>query len=138
MSPLLQDGNEIHNLDIEPSKGVDIVNDCTNMTDVPDHSYDIVLFNSAVEHIVNVQGALDEIKRVLKPDGTLVASAPGVFPKHDAPIDTLIRLPLLKDWENLLGPDWVIDKFLKTTPIPAKPVYNFPDLVFMTIVSATL
>jgi len=136
LAPLLQEGNEICNLDIEFSNGVDIVNDCTDMIDVSDHSFDIVLFNSAVEHIADVQAALEEIKRVLKLDGIFVASAPGVFPKHNAPIDTLLRLPGLEDWEKLLGTDWVIDDFRKTTPIPAKPIYKFPDLVFATIINA--
>ncbi|MCP4397973.1 MAG: methyltransferase domain-containing protein [bacterium] len=136
LEPLLQNGNEIINLDIQPNIGVDIVNDCTDMIDVFDRSFDIVLFNSAVEHIEDVQAALGEIKRVIKSDGIFVASAPGVFPKHDAPIDTLLRLPNLEDWEQLLGPGWEIENFRKTTPIPAKPFYKFAELVFATIIKA--
>lgn len=134
--PLKQNGNRITNLDFCELTGVDIVDDCTNMVDVADSTFDIVLFNSAVEHILDPHAALSEIRRVIKPDGKLIASAPGVFPKHDAPVDTLLRLPELGDWINLLGSGWIVDDFRRTMRRKPRPLYRFDGLVFTTVVVA--
>lgn len=134
--PLAERVNKVINLDMKEGDGVDVVNDCRDMKDVSDQSIDIVLFFSGVEHILEPKRAINEIYRVLKPDGLLAASAPGVYPKHDDPIDTMLRLPRLDDWQELLGPRWKIMEFSKTTPCPAKAFYKFNELVFATIVIA--
>ncbi len=136
MSPLLKRGNVITNLDMKQSNGVDIVADCTDMKIIRDNTYDIALFTSGVEHIVEVKKALSEIKRILKPEGFMICSAPGVYPRHDDPIDTMLRLPAVEDWEKLLGVEWKIIEFRKSTPVPAKPFYHFNELVFATVIKA--
>ena len=136
MKPLLDRENSITNLDMKNSKGVDLVSDCTDMQCIKDRSYDIALFTSGVEHIIDVKRAIDEIKRVLKINGFMICSAPGVYPRHDDPIDTMLRLPTKDSWGILLGKDWQISGYWKTSPIPAKPCYNFKKLVFATIVKA--
>jgi SAM-dependent methyltransferase len=136
MRPLIARGCVIHNLDMKKAEGVDIVNDCTEMVDIKDHTYDIVLFCSGIEHIANVDKALSEIKRVLKKDGIMIASAPGVYPEHHDPIDTLLRLPTRRSWEKILEDDWAIDTFVKTPPMPAAEGYCFNKLVFATIIKA--
>jgi SAM-dependent methyltransferase len=136
MTPLIARGCALHNLDMKKSKGVDIVADCTDMKCVEDGSYDVVLFTSGVEHIVEVTKALQEIRRVLKCDGFMVCSAPGVYPTHNDPIDTMLRLPTKESWNSLLGNAWEIQGFWTTTPMRADPRYNFNELVFATIVKA--
>ncbi|MCK5707861.1 MAG: methyltransferase domain-containing protein [Candidatus Aureabacteria bacterium] len=136
MTPLIERGNKIINLDMKSSKGVDIVEDCTNMQSIKNGSYDISLFTSGVEHIIDVNRALSEIHRILKYDGFMICSAPGVYPRHDDPIDTMLRLPNKEDWSNLLDKDWNIIEFIKTKPLPAKPSYKFDKLVFATIIKA--
>lgn len=136
MKPLLDRGCIIHNLDIKHAYGVDIVNDCTNMIDIEDHKYDIVLFFSSIEHIAAPSKALSEIQRVIKNDGLLYASAPGVYPRHNDPIDTMLRLSTCESWKSILGNQWRIELFRKTRPIPAKPSYSFKELVYVTVIRA--
>jgi SAM-dependent methyltransferase len=137
IKPLSDRGCRIFNLDIKQAPGVDIVNDCTNMVDVENNQFDIVFFFEGIEHIIDVSKALSEIYRVLKDDGVLYASAPGVYPKHDDPIDTLLRLPSLESWERVLGSAWIIDCFEKTQPVPAKRSYRFDKLVYSTTIRAS-
>lgn len=136
MQPLTERGCVIHNLDIKHAPGVDIVNDCADMIDVKDNAYDIVLFCSGIEHITNVDKALVEIKRVLKKNGALIASAPGVYPEHHDPIDTLLRLPTRRSWEKVLEDGWTVEEFMKTEPKPAPEGYGFDKPVFATVVKA--
>lgn len=136
LQPLLARGNLIDHLDMKTGRGINIVADCTDMKTVAALSYDIVLFTSGVEHLLEPLKALQEIHRVLKDDGFMVCSAPGVYPFHPDPIDTMLRLPDLESWKELLAGAWVIEGFWATTPIPAKPFYHFSDLVFASVVSA--
>jgi SAM-dependent methyltransferase len=138
MLPLKERSCQLINLDMKATPGVDIVNDCTNMLDVADKSIDVVLFFSGIEHIVDPSTVLAEIKRVLKDKGVVYMSAPGVYPKHNDPIDTMLRLPTRKSWEELLGPLWHIKEFRATTPMPASAAYNFNEQVYATIVEVTI
>jgi len=134
MQPLLERNNSIINLDMKKSNGVDIIADCTDMQCIKDDSYDIALFTSGVEHIVEVDKALLEIRRILKPGGFMICSAPGIYPEHHDPIDTMLRLPSLEDWKFFLKDSWQISDFLKSSPVPARPDYNFKELVFATVI----
>jgi len=138
LCPLIQNGNQVCDLDIKGGNGVDIVCDCTDMKNVQSDTYDIVLFCSGVEHIIEVEKALSEIKRVMRKDGFMICSAPGVYPRHEDPIDTMLRLPTKESWEKLLGTNWNIGAFKKTKPSPAKSFYKFKKLVYSTIIIAYL
>lgn len=130
----LKEKNKLINLDLKENKGIDIVADCCNMSIIKDDSYDVVLFNSGIEHINEPKKALAEIKRVLKKEGFAIISAPGVYPKHNDPIDTMLRLPDKKSWKLLLEKEWIILEYKQTKPIKAKPFYNFNSLVYVTLV----
>ncbi|WP_319588534.1 class I SAM-dependent methyltransferase [uncultured Desulfobulbus sp.] len=52
-----------------------------------DASIDTVLLLEVLEHVEQFDLVLAEIKRILKPDGTLYLSAPFIYPAHDVPYD---------------------------------------------------
>lgn len=55
----------------------------TDATKLPfaDHSFDKVICSEVLEHIENYVGVLQEIKRVLKPNGVLAISVPRAWPE---------------------------------------------------------
>lgn len=79
------------------------VADITKRIPVDDHTYDTVLCMDVLEHTLNPFAALEEIRRVLKPGGVLLASAPMDFREH-GPLPDCWRFTrhgwrvLLKDW----------------------------------------
>lgn len=60
--------------DIVPGRG-DMVLDITNI-DLPDQSYDYVICHHVLEHIADETAAVNELRRILKPDGLLLLSMP--------------------------------------------------------------
>jgi SAM-dependent methyltransferase len=50
-------------------------------------SFDIVLCNQVLEHVFNPSEFLDEINRVLKPNGKLILTVPFVWDEHEQPFD---------------------------------------------------
>lgn len=60
----------------------------------PDHYFDVVICNDVIEHMVDHDKFLVDIKRKLKKDGHLVGSIPNV--RH---FGNLFRLLIKKDWQ---------------------------------------
>jgi SAM-dependent methyltransferase len=54
---------------------------------MPDSSADIVVSNQVLEHVLDVDKAVQEVYRVLKPGGTFVGSVPHISPVHLEPYD---------------------------------------------------
>ncbi len=54
--------------------------DITNLP-FPDHAFDLVICSEVLEHIPDVERAIEEIVRVLKPGEWLVVSVPRFFPE---------------------------------------------------------
>jgi SAM-dependent methyltransferase len=50
-------------------------------------SVDHVLLLDVLEHLARPEECIQEIKRVLKPNGTLILKVPFMYPIHDAPLD---------------------------------------------------
>lgn len=50
-------------------------------------SYDCVLCNQVLEHVFNPDQFLQEIRKVLKPDGSLLLTVPFVWDEHEQPWD---------------------------------------------------
>ncbi|MFW6047097.1 MAG: class I SAM-dependent methyltransferase [Candidatus Woesearchaeota archaeon] len=120
----LKKNNEFVNLDMKKGKGIDIVADCEDIP-VGDETYDVILFTSCIEHLRKPEKALKEIKRILKKDGFAILSAPGVYPKHNDPIDTMLRFPNKESWEDYLGEEWKIIDYKQTQPEKAKTALQF-------------
>ncbi|MBU0614335.1 class I SAM-dependent methyltransferase [Patescibacteria group bacterium] len=65
----------------------DIVVDVMDMNNVENESFDVVNATELFEHVLCPEKGLRECFRVLKPDGTLVLSAPFLHPIHADPSD---------------------------------------------------
>lgn len=81
-------------------KGLQIVDDASTLSSIPDESYEFILSSHVLEHIANPIKALHEWKRIIKPDGHLVIIIPhkdGTFDRK-RPITTLKHL--IYDFEN--------------------------------------
>lgn len=73
-------------VDIKKSEFVDIVAPAENLP-FGDNCFDVALSTQTLEHIKNYQAAVDEMHRVLKPDGIAFLSTIGVWEVHGAPND---------------------------------------------------
>jgi SAM-dependent methyltransferase len=73
-------------LDIRPAQGVQVVGDAHALC-FPDATFDVVLCTEVLEHLVEPQRGIDEMRRVLRPGGTLLLTTRFLFPIHDAPGD---------------------------------------------------
>src|ERR1700687_4198323 len=92
-------------LDIEPAPSVDVVGDARHMP-FSDASMDVVLITQVLEHIPEPIAVIGEIRRVLKPGGTLLLSVPSIFPQHGSPGDYWRYMPqglewILRDFHNV-------------------------------------
>jgi SAM-dependent methyltransferase len=84
-------------LDVEPAPSVDVVGDARHMP-FSDASMDVVLITQVLEHIPEPIAVISEIRRVLKPGGTLLLSVPSIFPQHGSPGDYWRYMPQGLQW----------------------------------------
>lgn len=77
---------EVINLDIFPFENVDFVTDATKLP-IKDASVDMVITESTLEHIPDVELAIQEICRIVKPGGFVYISVPFLMPFHASPND---------------------------------------------------
>jgi len=74
-------------LDMREGDNVDVVAN-SHQTPFDDNTFDRVVCVEMLEHDDNPFKTLEEIKRILKPNGTVVLAASGInFPKHSYPSD---------------------------------------------------
>jgi SAM-dependent methyltransferase len=66
---------------------IDIICDVSSMKPIPDESFGLVLNLEALEHIAHPQKAIDEIYRVLRPEGLLILTTVMHFRIHPSPKD---------------------------------------------------
>lgn len=74
-------------LDVEKKHHPDIVADVANMKTVKSESVDVVNAIELFEHVAQIEKGLQECYRVLKRKGTLIISAPFLYPIHGDPCD---------------------------------------------------
>lgn len=72
-----------------PDEQVCVLNLDAQYLPFPDHFFDVVLANHMLYHVPNIKCTLDEIHRVLRPDGCLVAATNGERTMPE--LDTLTR-----------------------------------------------
>lgn len=73
-------------LDISPAHAPDLVADVLRLP-FADRGIDAVTMFEVLEHVPNPWEAIEEARRVLRPGGTLLGSAPLVWPIHGDPDD---------------------------------------------------
>jgi len=73
-------------LDLYNYPGIEL---CARADKVPlaDNSVDMIISTSAIEHMMNIDRAFQEMQRILKPDGTIFITAPFIYPYHPEPFD---------------------------------------------------
>jgi SAM-dependent methyltransferase len=74
-------------LDMRPGPNVDVVANAKEIP-FPRESFDVVTCLEMIEHDQDPFWSVEEMKRVLRPGGSLVITVPGIgFPRHDYPSD---------------------------------------------------
>lgn len=53
----------------------------------PDNDFDVIICSEVLEHTLDPEYLLKEMRRVLRPDGTLFLTMPFVWPEHETPYD---------------------------------------------------
>jgi SAM-dependent methyltransferase len=89
----------------EREPGMQYVCDASNLSHIPDHSYDFVMSSHVIEHIANPIRALNEWRRTLKPGGTAIFVVPHRNYTFDRrrPLTTLQHM--IEDFERSVGED---------------------------------
>ena len=90
-------------IDIDPARKPDVVADAHKLP-FKDHEFSLVLCTEVLEHLRDPRAAIAEMRRVLRPGGTLILTTRFVYPLHDTPHDywrfTKYGLEeLLADWQ---------------------------------------
>jgi SAM-dependent methyltransferase len=85
-SLLEESGYTVKTLDLDKSRGADFQG-TLETTGLPDDSFDLVLCTEVMEHSLNPWQGIQEIRRILKPSGLLIVSAPHVWFYHPHPTD---------------------------------------------------
>lgn len=85
------------------TESADFLGDCLSLP-LADDCADLVLSQAVLEHVVDPQRAVDEMRRVLRPGGLLYVEAAFMQPVHMAPHHYFNITPyglryLLRDWE---------------------------------------
>ncbi|HEV7309590.1 class I SAM-dependent methyltransferase [Ensifer sp.] len=73
---------------------------------IPSESYDIVLCTGLLEHVPDPQRLIEDMRRILRPNGKLIMSASAVFSFHEGPENYFHFTPfsfklLFKDWSEI-------------------------------------
>ncbi len=66
------------------TENIDIVSDIS-MIPVDDNSYDNIICTEVLEHVINPNDAIEEMSRILKPEGKLLIGVPGTSLLHFSP-----------------------------------------------------
>lgn len=81
-------GKTFLTLDVVADHGPDIVGDVHALVDhIDEGSVDLIICTEVLEHVRDPHLAIEQIRRVLRPGGTLLASTPFIVPYHPDPTD---------------------------------------------------
>jgi len=80
-------GNQVAQIDVlDASAGnpqVTIVADIANAPHIPSNTFDCIILTQTLQLTYDVQAAVEELHRILKPGGVLLATIPGISQTHD-------------------------------------------------------
>jgi SAM-dependent methyltransferase len=94
-------------VDVRPEVNPDFLADVQELSRVvPCDAYDLVICTEVLEHVENPRRAVDEIRKILKPNGTLLATTPFIVPYHPDPTDYWRMTPeawrlALREWSSV-------------------------------------
>lgn len=140
---------EVINLDIFPFENVDFVTDATKLP-IKDDAVDMIITESTLEHIPDVDLAIKEICRVVKPGGYVYISIPFMMPFHASPNDYFRlthegikhKFAIFEQQRAGMngGPASALVTFLMyflalPFSIISTSAYNFATYIFMTVLS---
>jgi len=95
---------ESHTVDIDPKYNATFTCDLAEAAMIPSDHYDCVLLPNTLQHLALLEPALRTTLRVLKPGGTLLASAAGLLPLIDDAGD-FWRFSA-DGWQRVLSREW--------------------------------
>lgn len=78
--------NSYKTLDIKGKNHIDYIEDIHN-TSIESNSFDTIIMIEVLEHLYNPFQAINEVRRILKPGGCIIASTPFIHPYHGEPHD---------------------------------------------------
>jgi SAM-dependent methyltransferase len=84
LKSLFPEAGEFVQSDVNPAFGHRIV-DITDMS--MDQEFDVILCMNVLEHVFDVQKAVDNLRKALRPGGKLMIAVPFLYPYHDEPVD---------------------------------------------------
>jgi SAM-dependent methyltransferase len=84
LKAVFPDVGEFVQSDVNPSFGHRVI-DVTDMS--LDQEFDLILCMNVLEHVFDVQTAVQNLRKALRPGGRLVIAVPFIYPYHDEPID---------------------------------------------------
>jgi SAM-dependent methyltransferase len=79
--------NTYKGADLKGNRDADLLINSLGVVDAEDASFDCVLSSQVLEHVTDPQTYLAEVRRLLKPDGSLIVSTHGIWPYHPDPTD---------------------------------------------------
>lgn len=77
---------DVINFDMEQYPGVDIVGDISKIP-MQNDAVDGIVCDNVLEHVRDIEVAISELHRVLKPGGYVYISTPFLYPYHSSPDD---------------------------------------------------
>jgi SAM-dependent methyltransferase len=94
------------------------------IVDAQSDSFDVILSTQVAEHVENYRDYLGECSRLLKPDGKLILTVPGMYEEHECPGDfqRWMVQGLMRDVE---AAGFKVEKMLKLTTGPRAIVFFF-------------
>jgi SAM-dependent methyltransferase len=79
-------GSDVINLDIAPTPGIHVVGVAEHLP-FRDRVFDGIVFQAVLEHVTDSHAALTEIRRILRPGGSVFIEVPFIQGYHAAPRD---------------------------------------------------
>lgn len=87
LQELYQDSSiDLISTDIYPSDKINFISDCHNIP-IKDESVDGVIIQAVLEHVINPNKVINEVYRILKKDGIILAETPFMQSSHEEPYD---------------------------------------------------
>ncbi len=85
-APILKTAKSYTSFDMDELPGVDIVGDVLDPK-LPDSSFDTIISNQVMEHVRKPWVMVGHMARMLRPGGTIIVTAPFLYPYHADPND---------------------------------------------------